>query len=55
MDMTWFLITVAPPLVLIACVFIVFWWATAAKPPAFVIEELEAEFDKELNTEENIR
>ncbi|MDQ0256066.1 nitrogen fixation-related uncharacterized protein [Evansella vedderi] len=45
--MTWFLITIAPPLVLIACIFIVFWWATAARPPAFVLEDqYEEEIDE---------
>lgn len=39
MDLTWFLITIAPPLIVIACIVIVFVWATKAKPPAFVIEE----------------
>ena len=41
MNLTEFLITIAPPLVLIACVFIVFFWAAKAKEPAFVREEKE--------------
>lgn len=39
MSLTWFLITIAPPLIVLACIVIVFVWATKAKPPAFVIEE----------------
>lgn len=50
MDLTWFLITIAPPLIVITCIVIVFVWATKAKPPAFVIKAqlLEAEETKIL-------
>ncbi|MFA9556566.1 hypothetical protein ACERII_04560 [Evansella sp. AB-rgal1] len=41
MNVTWFFITIAPPLVLIACVALVFLWATYGKTPAFILENSE--------------
>lgn len=38
MDITWFLIMIAPPLVLFTAVFVVFLWASKGKTPAFVRE-----------------
>ncbi|ADU28541.1 cytochrome bd oxidase small subunit CydS [Evansella cellulosilytica] len=50
MDMTTFLIMVAPPLLLVACVVLVFVWATFAKEPAFVREAQEqAELQEDTN------
>ncbi|MGJ9383613.1 cytochrome bd oxidase small subunit CydS [Salipaludibacillus sp. CF4.18] len=38
MDIHTFLIMIAPPLVLIAAIFVVFFWASKGKTPAFVEE-----------------
>ncbi|WP_158282125.1 cytochrome bd oxidase small subunit CydS [Salipaludibacillus keqinensis] len=41
MDLTWFLIMVASPIVVIASVLGFFVWGAKAKPPSFVLEDQE--------------
>ncbi|WP_416149144.1 cytochrome bd oxidase small subunit CydS [Salipaludibacillus sp. HK11] len=43
MDLSWFLIMVASPLIVLASVLGMFVWAAKAKPPTFV-EENEEKF-----------
>ncbi|UTR14187.1 hypothetical protein MM221_16685 [Salipaludibacillus sp. LMS25] len=38
MDLTTFLIMVAPPLVVVLTLFIVFFWGAKGKPPSFIQE-----------------
>ncbi|MBU9720367.1 MULTISPECIES: cytochrome bd oxidase small subunit CydS [Bacillaceae] len=39
MDITQFLIMIAPPLVMVACVALVFLWATYGKTPNYINED----------------
>ncbi|MBU9714601.1 cytochrome bd oxidase small subunit CydS [Evansella tamaricis] len=47
MNLTWFLIMIAPLLVLVACIALVFLWATYGKTPAFIAEETDGEGDNQ--------
>ncbi|MDG5788028.1 hypothetical protein QA612_11055 [Evansella sp. AB-P1] len=49
MSLTWFLIMIAPPLTMVACIIIVFIWATKGKPPAFVTEAEQEETNDVLD------
>ncbi|GEL08742.1 cytochrome bd oxidase small subunit CydS [Salisediminibacterium halotolerans] len=51
MDLTYFLIMIAPVLILFLSIAIVFFWAGKAKPPSFL---READPDEEPPSDENI-
>nr|WP_090889854.1 hypothetical protein [Evansella caseinilytica] len=49
MNLTWFLITIAPPLIVFACILFVFLWATYGKPLSLPSQESSFE-EKQQST-----